>query len=137
MAAEDTVLSSHRPYLIRAIREWAIDNDLTPQLLVSAEMDGVEVPAEFVEEGQIVLNISPQAVDHLEMGNEYISFSARFRGVSRSVLVPVDAVLAVFDRESRQGMSFPSAPEQGDDARETKSEESAAPRKKPNLKLVE
>ena len=137
MAAEDTVLSSHRPYLIRAIREWAIDNHLTPQLLVSAEMDGVEVPVEFVEEGQIVLNISPQAVDHLEMGNEYISFSARFRGVSRSVLVPVDAVLAVFDRESRQGMSFPSVPEQGDDAREAKSEESAAPRKKPNLKLVE
>ena len=131
MAAEDTVLSSHRPYLIRAIREWAIDNDLTPQLLVSAEMDGVEVPAEFVEEGQIVLNISPQAVDHLEMGNEYISFSARFRGVSRSVLVPVDAVLAVFDRESRQGMSFPSVPEQADDAREAKSEESAAPRKRP------
>ena len=101
MAAEDTALSSHRPYLIRAIREWAIDNHLTPQLLVDAELDGVEVPAEFVEEGQIVLNISPQAVDHLEMGNDYISFSARFRGVSRSVLVPVDAVLAVFDRESR------------------------------------
>ena len=137
MVAEDTALSSHRPYLIRAIREWAIDNDLTPQLLVDAELDGVEVPAEFVEKGQIVLNISPQAVDHLEMGNEHISFSTRFRGVSRSVLVPVDAVLAVFDRESRQGMSFPSVPEQGDDAREAKSEESAAPRKKPNLKLVE
>ena len=94
MAAEDTALSSHRPYLIRAIREWAIDNHLTPQLLVDAELDGVEVPVEFVEDGQIVLNISPQAVDHLEMGNEHISFSARFRGVSRSVLVPVDAVLA-------------------------------------------
>ena len=137
MAAEDTALSSHRPYLIRAIREWAIDNRLTPQLLVDAELDGVEVPAEFVEEGQIVLNISPQAVDHLEMGNEYISFSARFRGVSRSVLVPVDAVLAVFDRESRQGMSFPSVPEPGDDAPAAKSEKPAAPRKKPNLKLVE
>lgn len=137
MAAEDTALSSHRPYLIRAIREWAIDNHLTPQLLVDAEVDGVEVPAEFVEEGQIVLNISPQAVDHLEMGNEYISFSARFRGVSRSVLVPVDAVLAVFDRESRQGMSFPSVPESGDDALEAKSEKPATPRKKPNLKLVE
>ena len=137
MAAEDTALSSHRPYLIRAIREWAIDNHLTPQLLVDAEVDGVEVPAEFVEEGQIVLNISPQAVDHLEMGNEYISFSARFRGVSRSVLVPVDAVLAVFDRESRQGMSFPSVPESGDDAPAAKSEKPAAPRKKPNLKLVE
>ena len=137
MAAEDTALSSHRPYLIRAIREWAIDNHLTPQLLVDAELDGVEVPAEFVEEGQIVLNISPQAVDHLEMGNDYISFSARFRGVSRSVLVPVDAVLAVFDRESRQGMSFPSVPELGDDAPAAKSEKPAAPRKKPNLKLVE
>ena len=137
MAAEDTALSSHRPYLIRAIREWAIDNHLTPQLLVDVELDGVEVPAEFVEEGQIVLNISPQAVDHLEMGNEYISFSARFRGVSRSVLVPVDAVLAVFDRESRQGMSFPSVPEPGDDAPAAKSEKPAAPRKKPNLKLVE
>ena len=137
MAAEDTALSSHRPYLIRAIREWAIDNHLTPQLLVDAELDGVEVPAEFVEEGQIVLNISPQAVDHLEMGNEYISFSARFGGVSRSVLVPIDAVLAVFDRGSRQGMSFPSVPEPGDDAREAKSEKPAAPRKKPNLKLVE
>ena len=137
MAAEDTALSSHRPYLIRAIREWAIDNDLTPQLLVDAELDGVEVPTEFVEEGQIVLNISPQAVDHLEMGNEYISFSARFRGESRSVLVPVDAVLAVFDRESRQGMSFPSVPEPGDDAREAKIEKPAAPHKKPNLKLVE
>ena len=137
MAAEDTALSSHRPYLIRAIREWAIDNHLTPQLLVDAELDGVEVPAEFVEEGQIVLNISPQAVDHLEMGNEYISFSARFRGVSRSVLVPVDAVLAVFDRESRQGMSFPSVPESGDNALEAKSEKPATPRKKPNLKLVE
>ena len=137
MAAEDTALSSHRPYLIRAIREWAIDNHLTPQLLVDAELDGVEVPAEFVEDGQIVLNISPQAVDHLEMGNEYISFSARFRGVPRSVLVPVDAVLAVFDRESRQGMSFPSVPEPGDDAPAAKSEKPAAPRKKPNLKLVE
>ena len=137
MAAEDTALSSHRPYLIRAIREWAIDNHLTPQLLVDAELDGVEVPAVYVEEGQIVLNISPQAVDHLEMGNEYISFSARFRGVSRSVLVPVDAVLAVFDRESRQGMSFPSVPELGDDAPAAKSEKPAAPRKKPNLKLVE
>ena len=134
MATEDTALSSHRPYLIRAIREWAIDNHLTPQLLVNAEVNEVEVPTEFVEDGQIVLNISPQAVDDLEMGNEYISFSARFRGTSRSVLVPADAVLAVFDRESRQGMSFPTASAPEDDA---KSEKPTEPRKKPNLKLVE
>ena len=134
MATEDTALSSHRPYLIRAIREWAIDNHLTPQLLVNAEVNEVEVPTEFVEDGQIVLNISPQAVGDLEMGNEYISFSARFRGTSQSVLVPVDAVLAVFDRESRQGMSFPAASAPEDDA---KSEKPTEPRKKPNLKLVE
>ncbi len=135
MATEDISLNSHRPYLIRAIREWAIDNHLTPQLLVNAEGHGVEVPAEFVEDGQIVLNISPQAVDDLEMGNEFISFSARFRGASRSILVPVDAVLAVFDRESRQGMSFPQT--SAVEGEESKSTEQPQLRKKPNLKLVE
>ena len=135
MATEDISLNSHRPYLIRAIREWAIDNHLTPQLLVNAEGRGVEVPVEFVEDGQIVLNISPQAVDDLEMGNEFISFSARFRGASRSILVPVDAVLAVFDRESRQGMSFPQT--SAAEGEENKSAEQPQLRKKPNLKLVE
>jgi len=135
MATEDTSLNSHRPYLIRAIREWAIDNHLTPQLLVNAEGRGVEVPVEFVEDGQIVLNVSPQAVDDLEMGNEFISFSARFSGASRSVLVPVDAVLAVFDRESRQGMSFPQT--SAAEGEEGKSTEQPQLRKKPNLKLVE
>ena len=135
MATEDISLNSHRPYLIRAIREWAIDNHLTPQLLVNAEGRGVEVPVEFVEDGQIVLNVSPQAVDDLEMGNEFISFSARFRGASRSILVPVDAVLAVFDRESRQGMSFPQP--SAVEGEESKSAEQPQLRKKPNLKLVE
>ena len=130
-------MTSSRPYLVRALNEWILDNDCTPYIVVDAGIQGVQVPTEHVANGQIVLNISPQAVDHLEMGNEYISFSTRFRGVSRSVLVPVDAVLAVFDRESRQGMSFPSVPEPGDDAREAKIDKPAAPRKKPNLKLVE
>ena len=135
MATEETLLNSHRPYLIRAIREWAIDNHLTPQLQVNAKADGVDVPAEFVEDGQIVLNISLHAVDDLEMGNEFISFSARFGGVSRSVLVPVAAVMAVFDRESRQGMSFPQTPAaEGEDAKVAKQSEQ---RPKPNLKLVE
>lgn len=135
MATEETLLNSHRPYLIRAIREWAIDNHLTPQLQVNAKADGVDVPAEFVEDGQIVLNISLHAVDDLEMGNEFISFSARFGGVSRSVLVPVAAVMAVFDRESRQGMSFPQTPAaEGEDAKAAKQPEQ---RPKPNLKLVE
>ncbi len=135
MATEETLLNSHRPYLIRAIHEWAIDNHLTPQLLVNAEAEDVDVPAEFVEDWHIVLNISPQAVDDLEMGNEFISFSARFRGVFRSVFVPVDAVMAVFDRESRQGMSFPQTPAaEGEDAKAAKQPEQ---HRKPNLKLVE
>ena len=135
MATEETLLNSHRPYLIRAMREWAIDNHLTPQLQVNAKADGVDVPAEFVEDGQIVLNISPHAVDDLEMGNEVISFSARFGGVSRSVLVPVAAVMTVFDRESRQGMQFPQTPAaEGEDAKVAKQSEQ---RPKPNLKLVE
>jgi len=135
MTTEETLLSSHRPYLIRAIREWAIDNHLTPQLLVNAEADGVDVPAECVEDGQIVLNISPQAVDDLEMGNEFIAFSARFGGVSRSVLVPVAAVMAVFDRESRQGMSFPQTTAAEDEGAEAAKQPEQ--HRKPNLKLVE
>jgi len=135
MTTEETLLSSHRPYLIRAIREWAIDNHLTPQLLVNAEADGVDVPAECVEDGQIVLNISPQAVDDLEMGNEFIAFSARFGGVSWSVLVPVAAVMAVFDRESRQALSFPQTPAAEDE--DVKAAKQPEQRRKPNLKLVE
>ncbi|MGB1683131.1 MAG: ClpXP protease specificity-enhancing factor [Arenicellales bacterium] len=129
-------MSSHRPYLIRAIREWAIDNNLTPQLVVNASVTGVKVPDEFIEDGQIILNVSPQAVSHLEMGNELISFSARFRGVARSVEVPVDAVLAVFDRETRQGMSFPAVTDD-EDVADDESDSQPPARGKPKLKLVE
>ncbi len=134
MATDDTELGSRRPYLIRAICDWAIDNHLTPQLLVNVAVRGVDVPREFAEDGQIVLNVSSQAVDDLEMGNEFISFSARFRGVSRPVMVPVSAVIAVFDRETRQGMSFESMPS---DDKDEGSLEELAPRGKPTLKLVE
>jgi len=136
MSDDDLELSSHRPYLIRAIREWAIDNNLTPQLVVNASFAGVKVPDEFIEDGQIILNVSPQAVSHLEMGNELISFSARFRRVARSVEVPVDAVLAVFDRETRQGMSFPGVTDDEDVADDAPDSQPPA-RGKPKLKLVE
>ena len=136
MSDDDLALSSHRPYLIRAIREWAIDNTLSPQLVVNASVTGVKVPDEFIEDGQIILNVSPQAVSHLEMGNELISFSARFRGVARSVEVPVDAVLAVFDRETRQGMSFPAVTDD-EDVADDESDSQPPARGKPKLKLVE
>lgn len=93
-------LSSFRPYLIRARYDWCLDNGLTPQVLVLADVPGVEVPRQYVdEEGRIVLNISPSAVQGLELGDERVSFNARFSGVSMFVQFPVQAVAALGGRE--------------------------------------
>lgn len=99
-------MTSNRPYLIRAIHEWISDNGLTSHLAVNAFYPGAEVPQEFVENGQIVLNIAPRAVSEFQADNQEIRFSARFGGVPRTVRVPVEAVLAVFARENGQGMAF-------------------------------
>jgi stringent starvation protein B len=95
-----------KPYLIRAIREWAIDNGLTPQILVDADAPDVSVPENFVQEGRIVLNIHHQAVNNLNLGNEEITFSARFGGAPHSIYLTVDAVLAIYARENGQGIFF-------------------------------
>lgn len=97
---------SRRPYLIRAIYDWATDNAFTPHLLVAADVDGVSVPREFVQEGRITLNISPMAVQSLDLQADPIWFSARFGGRACEVLVPVGAVLAVFARENGEGIVF-------------------------------
>jgi stringent starvation protein B len=107
MSADDLATTSTKPYLIRAIYEWILDNGMTPHLVVDAEFPGTEVPREFVEEGQIVLNIAPGAVRELVIGNDWTSFSARFSGVVRNLMVPTEAVLGIVTRESRQGMVFP------------------------------
>ena len=99
-------ISSNRPYLIRALYEWLIDNSLTPHLLVDASADDVVVPSQFVEAGRIVLNIAPGAVRQLELGNNLITFSARFGGTPMNVLVPPSAVLGIYAKENRQGMLF-------------------------------
>lgn len=99
-------MSSSRPYLVRALYEWIVDNGCTPYLLVDAEAPAVDVPRQFVKDGQIVLNISPTAVADLLMSNESISFSARFGGVPTGVFVPSGAVLGVYARENGQGMLF-------------------------------
>jgi stringent starvation protein B len=99
-------MTSSRPYLIRAIHEWIIDNSLTPHIVVNAEAEGVCVPQEFVKDGQISLNISAAAVHGLSMDNDWIVFDARFGGKSFQVSVPTGAVLAVFARENGAGMSF-------------------------------
>jgi stringent starvation protein B len=100
-------LPSPKPYLLRGMVQWMEDNGLTPQILVDATLDGVEVPSEHVQAGKIVLNIGLQATAGREISNEQVSFGARFGGVARQVWVPMLAVLAVYARENGQGMTFP------------------------------
>ena len=99
-------LPSTRPYLIRAIHEWCCDNGFTPYLAVAVDAS-VQVPREFVKDGEIVLNTSYDATGNLRLGNDFIEFKARFGGVAREIMVPIDHVLAVYARENGQGMAFP------------------------------
>jgi stringent starvation protein B len=99
-------MNSSRPYMVRALYEWIIDNDCTPHVLVNAEYPSVQVPQGFANDGQIVLNVSPSAVRHLHMDNEAISFEGRFGGVPHTLYVPVGAILGVYARENGQGMVF-------------------------------
>jgi stringent starvation protein B len=97
---------STRPYLIRAMYEWCTDHSFTPY--VAVKVDGsVQVPREFVQGGEIVLNISFDATSSLQLGNEFIEFKARFGGKPRDIMVPIHRVMAIYARENGQGMSFP------------------------------
>jgi len=100
-------MSPQKPYLIRAIFEWIIDNGQTPYLLVDATIDDVQVPLEFINDGKIVLNIDPNAVRNYHADNDWISFSARFSGKSMELFVPINAVRSIYSKESNQGMFFP------------------------------
>ena len=112
-------MTSHRPYMLRALYEWIVDNGLTPHVLVDATQPGVRVPRQSVKDGRIVLNIAERAVGGLRMDNESLRFSARFGGVSQSVLVPVQAVVAIYARENGQGMALPDdAPHEAQGAEE-------------------
>ncbi len=104
-------LTARRPYLLRAFYDWLLDNELTPHLVVDINLPGVEVPLEFARDGQIVLNIAPRAVGNLELGNEYVSFNARFGGVPREVMVPMAAVIALYARENGAGTMFEPEPQ--------------------------
>lgn len=99
-------MTSSRPYLIRALYEWILDNKCTPYVLVDAHLPGVDVPQQYVKDGQIVLNIAPTAVVDLHIGNDEMKFNARFSGVATDVQVPVSAALGIYARENGQGMLF-------------------------------
>lgn len=107
-------MTSSRPYLIRAIHEWIVDNGMTPHIVVNAEAEGVRVPQGYVNDGQISLNISAGAVHGFSMDNDWILFDARFGGKPFQVSVPTGAVMAIFARENGAGMSFGEEEHGGD-----------------------
>ena len=99
-------MTSLKPYLIRSIYEWIVDNDLTPHLLVDAENSNAVLPLQFIEDGKIILNIRPQAINGLLLGNNDIQFSARFNGKPMNIVAPISAVMAIYAKENGKGMIF-------------------------------
>ena len=110
---------STRPYLIRALYEWCTDNGFTPYVAVAVD-ESVQVPREFVKDGEIVLNVSYDATSGLNIGNDFLAFKARFGGVPREILVPIERVMAIYARENGQGMAFPIADAVSEPKAETK-----------------
>lgn len=133
-------MTPSRPYLLRALNEWILDNQLTPYMVVDASIQGVQVPQDFVSNGQIVLNISPRAVKGLLISNEAVEFNARFGGVPMHVYVPVAAIMAIYAKENGQGMVFgadPGAPGPEGPGPQKPNPEGPAPKpKRPALKVV-
>lgn len=99
-------MTSNRPYLLRAFFDWIVDNQCTPHLVVNADFPAVQIPTQFVQDGQIVLNVSPSAVMQFSMDNQQLSFNARFGGQPMQVYVPIGAVLAIYARENGEGTVF-------------------------------
>lgn len=103
-------MKSNRPYLIRALYEWLLDNECTPYILVDTNIARVSVPEGFAQDGKIVLNLSPSAIKHLLMDNEAISFEARFAGIVQHPYVPIAAIKAIYAKENGHGMFFEDDP---------------------------
>ncbi|MBP3364746.1 MAG: ClpXP protease specificity-enhancing factor [Pseudomonas sp.] len=136
-------MNSSRPYLVRALYEWIVDNDCTPHMLVNSDYPKVQVPAGFASDGQIVLNVSPTTVRQLHMDNEAVSFEGRFGGVPHTLYVPIAAILGVYARENGQGMVFDlEEPLEADDEVEPDDDgpppgsEPPRPTGRPSLKVV-
>ena len=129
-------MKSSRPYLVRALYDWIVDNGCTPFVLVDAHCSGVEVPQQYVKNGQIVLNVSPGAVANLLMSNDDLRFRGRFGGVPVEIVAPMASILGIYARENGQGMVFepetPGSPPPGDGG----SPDSTAPAGRPSLRVV-
>ncbi len=131
-------MTPSKPYLIRGLYEWLLDNEVTPYVLVDASSEAVQIPKGIATDGKVVLNLSPSAIQQLEMTNEYLSFSARFSGVAQDVFCPMSSVLAIYARENGEGMMFASDAEQARVDTEEKPDTDVPDGKanKPGLKIV-
>ena len=132
------MMTSNRPYLMRAIYEWILDNDMTPHVLIDADLPDVEVPRQYVEEGRIVLNVSPGAVQQFAIDNECLGFSARFGGKAFAIYAPINAVRAIYAAENSEGMMFELLPtsEFEEDGTESDDPDPTPPPKRPSLRVV-
>lgn len=129
-------MTSSRPYLLRALYEWILENECTPYIVVNAYASGVQVPQEFVKDGQIILNISPAAVHALQMNNDAIDFNGRFSGIPTPVFVPISAVMGIYARENGQGMVFESEPQAPDPEPTPPEDKPGKPGSRPALRVV-
>lgn len=144
MSEQELNLTPTRPYLARAIYEWICDNNLTPYLLVDATKPYTDVPTQFIQDGQIVLNIVPHAVHKLNMSNDVVTFSARFGGVSRDIYVPFNAVLGLYAKENGQGLFFDpeeysnaQSDENPVESNHTETKQTETSKKKPSLRILD
>ncbi|MHC5225923.1 ClpXP protease specificity-enhancing factor [Ignatzschineria sp. LJL83] len=99
-------MTSNKPYFIRALYEWILDNNCTPYIVVDATLPFVEVPEQFISEGKIILNILPSATQHLDLGDDWVTFSARFSGIAQEINIPIGAIIAIYAQENGEGMGF-------------------------------
>lgn len=130
-------MTSNKPYMVRAFYDWIADNELTPYIVVNADIPGTQVPQDFVKDGQIVLNISPSACGRMDMNLVDISFEARFGGVPQRLVVPYGAVLAIYARENGAGTVFDVEEEPEVEAASPPPEAPPPPPKgRPNLKVI-
>ncbi len=137
----DPDMTSVKPYFIQALHQWITDNGMTPLVVVDATYNGTRVPDGVIEDGKVTLNVSYDAADHIQMDDELLTFNARFSGVSHAIIVPMEAVTAIYARENGKGMMFEVDHDEVI-AEETKSNEKQTPEqlkqtRKSHLKLVD
>jgi len=135
------MMTSNRPYLVKAIYEWIMDNSVTPHVVINAMDETVSVPQQYVDDGQIILNINPSAVQNLVIDDECIMFNARFGGKPYNIYAPMHTVLAIYAAENGQGMMFNEqqnggSPPENNGSGTNSSDNKPPPRKKPTLRVV-